>query len=214
MPSTTLYATADRARYFLVPDDARFPPGDLVVRSLTGRKLEVEAMALEVFEIPEDQAKQIAQQTVSEFGQKALGVLGAAVKAMKEAPRLDPEVAAQRAERVAETLKLSAEQLRDDPKAVGAAVKSLLEGLVKAAQETVVAPELAAERMKDVGEALRQQGVDPEAAAKIEALPDRIRAILGSEETVAAVELATERLRAAAADLRAEIERDRAKNTD
>ncbi|MDP2316676.1 MAG: hypothetical protein Q8P41_27525 [Pseudomonadota bacterium] len=204
MATRTLYASDDRKRFFVVPDDARLPGGDFVVRSLTGKKLEADPIALDVYEVPEAEAMKLAQEILGDFANKVRTVAMGAAKALSEAPKLDPEAVKAREERVAANLKLGREQLREDPAVLGAAIKATLTGILQAAQEAVHSPEVAAERMKDVAEALRQEGLAPGSLADVEALPERLRELLASEATVAKLDEVANDLREAAAELRAE----------
>jgi hypothetical protein len=206
MADRTLYASTDRKRFFHVPDDAKLPAGDLVVRSLTGKKLEVDPIVLGVYEVPEAEAMVLAQGILGGFAEKLRAVAVSAGKALNAPPRRDPEAVAAREARearVAESLRISRETLKGDPAAVGEALKATLAGLLATARETVHEPEVAREKMKDVAEALRQEGVEPGAAAVLEELPDRLRELLASEDTVAKLEAAAADLRKAAAELRA-----------
>ncbi len=202
MASHTLYASEDRKRFFHVPDDAKLPGGDFIVRSLTGKKLEADPVALDVYEVPEAEAMKLAQAVLGGFADKVRTVAMSAAKALSTAPKLDPEAVAAREARVAESLKLGRDQLRDDPAALGAAIKATFTGILTTAQESVHAPEVAAERMKDVAEALKQEGLLPDGVASVEALPDQLRALLASEDTVAKLDAVANSLRKAAADLR------------
>lgn len=204
----TLYATDDQTRFFLVPDDATLPAGDLVVRSLTGRKRSVDPTVLDVYEVPEEEAKRLVAEQVREMGAKVRGVLGAVGKALMEAPRLDPADVAAREQRVADNLKLGRDELSDPDKLAGA-VSALVKGVLSTAAAAVNDPAVAEARMKDVVEALRKEGAGEDAAASVEALPQRLRELLASEETLKALDEATEKLKAAAAELDAEMERDR-----
>ncbi len=206
----TLYATADQTRFFHVPDDASLPPGDLVVRSLTGKKISADPVALDVYEVPEAEAMRLAQEVLGGFAEKLRAVTMSAAAALAKPARLDPEAVAAREERVAGYLRLGREQLRGDPAALGAALKGAMQDIVNAAQETVHAPEVAEERMRDVAEALRQEGAPAGTPELLEGLPDRLRALLASEDVLAKVESAAADLRAAAAELRA----DNAKKMD
>jgi len=206
----TLYATADQTRFFHVPDDASLPPGDLVVRSLTGKKISADPVALDVYEVPEAEAMRLAQEVLGGFAEKLRAVTMSAAAALAKPARLDPEAVAAREERVAGYLKLGREQLRGDPAALGAALKGAMQDIVNAAQETVHAPEVAEERMRDVAEALRQEGAPSGTPEMLEGLPDRLRALLASDDVLAKVESAAADLRAAAAELRA----DNAKKMD
>lgn len=201
----TLYASEDRKRFFWVPDDARLPPGDLVVRSLSGKKLAADPVALDVYEIPEDEAMRRAQEVLGGFADSVRAVAMSAAKALGEPRKLDPDAVKAREERVAGYLKMSREQFRSDPAAVGSAIKAALDGLASVAKEAVETPEAAKERLADVAEALRQEGVTPPEA--LETLPDKLRELLASEDTIAKLDAAAAELRKAAAALRDERER-------
>ena len=205
----TLYATSDRKRFFHVPDDAKLPPGDRVVRSLTGKKLSVDPVALDVYEVPEDEAMRIAQGLLSGFADSVRSVALSAAAALQAPPRGQPDSARAREERIAEHLKLGREQLRNDPAALGAALKGALGELVKLAQETVHTPEAATERMKDVAEAVRQEGGAAGVTETLEGLPDRLRELLASEAVLGKLDAAATGLRAAAEEIRAETARKR-----
>jgi len=207
MPTHTLYATDDRKRFFHVPDDASLPGGDFVVRSLTGKKLAADPVALDVFEVPEAEAMKLAQEVLLGVADKVRTVAMSAAKALSQPPKLDPDAVKAREERVAANLKLGRDQLREDPAALGAALKATFTGILQAAQETVHAPEVAAERMKDVAEALRQEGLIPDSLKDVEGLPERLRELLASEDTVAKLDEVAKDLRKASAELRAAREK-------
>jgi hypothetical protein len=61
--------------------------------------------------------------------------------------------------------------------------------------------------MKDVAEALRQEGQVNDGVAAVETLPERLRELLASEETSAKLDEIAGDLRKAAAQLRAEREK-------
>jgi hypothetical protein len=205
MADRTLYASSDRTRFFHVPNEARLPPGDFVVRSLTGRKLEVDPVVLAVYEVPEAEAMALAQEVLAGFADKVRTVAMSAAKAITAPPKLDPAVVAAREQRIADALKIDRDTLRQDPAALGGALKAALQGLVDTARETVHTPDVAREKMKDVAEAFRQEGLDPGAADVIEGLPDRLRELLASDETAARLDAAARDLRKAVDELRAEI---------
>jgi len=96
MGTHTLYAAEDRKRFFHVPDDARLPPGDFVVRSLTGKKLAADPVALDVYEVPEAEAMKLAQEVLGSFAEKVRTVAMSAAKALSAPPKLDPEAVAAR----------------------------------------------------------------------------------------------------------------------
>lgn len=81
----TLYASADRKRFFLLPEPHGLPHGDLELGTLAGRSARVDGAAAAAYEIPETVAKAFAEQEtargVAELGdlQLRLGqLLGAA----------------------------------------------------------------------------------------------------------------------------------------
>ncbi|HKQ04347.1 MAG TPA: hypothetical protein VJ464_04390 [Blastocatellia bacterium] len=53
----SLWTDTARTRFFLIPDDKQFPLGDFVLRTLTGREMEVDPTALAEYEISEQEAK-------------------------------------------------------------------------------------------------------------------------------------------------------------
>jgi hypothetical protein len=59
--SSSLWSTAGRARNFVIPDDRELPPGDLLLRTLTGKRLEVDPAAAAAFEVSAEEAKTWAQ---------------------------------------------------------------------------------------------------------------------------------------------------------
>jgi len=65
MNGDTLWSDAARSRFFLVPDEKKLPPGDLILRTITGRVQRVDAIAVAPFEVTEEQAKEWVK---GEFG--------------------------------------------------------------------------------------------------------------------------------------------------
>lgn len=201
MSARTLYASEDRSRFFLVPNDAKLAKGDFVVRSILGATLAVDPMVVDLYEVSEAEGQEAIRTLLLGLGSKIAAIAGSAAKALQEAPRLDPEEVAAREARVAESLRVTREELKGDPKAVVSAVGALLAGVLQAAKDSVNAPETAEARIRDVAEALRQEGADEEAVDAVEALPARLRELLGSDETKRKVEELTEKIRKATRDL-------------
>ncbi len=195
MAASTLYASADQKRFFYVPDDAVLGPGDCTVRSLTGKRLAADPAALDAYEVPVDQAQAITRQMMEQLGGKVRAVLSATTKALAGAAAGGGEAGASDAGAPGKS-----ETLED----LGAQFKGALQGLVQAAQESKSSPVTVQERMKGISAALREHGMDPEAAEAVERFPERLRALLTSEETLAKLDAVTEDLRKAAAELRAE----------
>jgi len=65
MNGDTLWSDAARSRFFRVPDEKKLPPGDLILRTITGRVQRVDAIAVAPFEVTEEQAKEWVK---GEFG--------------------------------------------------------------------------------------------------------------------------------------------------
>jgi hypothetical protein len=185
--ASTLYASEDQSRFFHVPDDARLPEGPMAVRSLTGRELRVEPVAIEVFEVSSDEAKAIIGEQMRVFLGKARSLATAALAALRTPPAAQPSDAAPAPELTVEGLKAMA---RD---------------LAQAAKETVNDPDVAQARMAQVSGALRAEGVDEDVVTAVEKLPERLREALQSDELAAAVDELTARLRAATAEIDAEL---------
>jgi hypothetical protein len=69
-----IYASADRRRFFIVPDQVQLRSGDLAISSITGDKLSADPAQLEAFEVDEATAraqvehkKQVAADLVREL---------------------------------------------------------------------------------------------------------------------------------------------------
>ncbi|HEX7317544.1 MAG TPA: hypothetical protein VF297_26825 [Pyrinomonadaceae bacterium] len=69
--SRNLWTDPARTRYFLLPDDPRLPPGEFVLRTVTGRELRVEEGAAAAFEVSEAEAREWVK---AEFGEMLDGV--------------------------------------------------------------------------------------------------------------------------------------------
>jgi hypothetical protein len=117
-----VYASADRRRFFLVPDDVALPPGGFPLSSLTGGTVSVDDAQLAAYEIDEEAARawvekrrQIAADLVRELNAWATAIA-----------QLGRDIARPAApERVAELLRIcgiSEDELARDPKAALARV--------------------------------------------------------------------------------------------
>lgn len=60
--SKTHWTTQDRARHFIIPDDAELAPGELALRTATGRERSVEESAVAPFEVTEEEARAWAKE--------------------------------------------------------------------------------------------------------------------------------------------------------
>lgn len=90
MPDETsprsLWTDPARGRYFLFPDGQQLPPGEFVLRTVTGRELRVEEEAAATFEVSESEAREWVR---AEFGEMLDGVragLERFVEKLKQGP--------------------------------------------------------------------------------------------------------------------------------
>lgn len=67
----TLWTDPARSRYFVLPDEEQLPPGEFVLRTLTGRELRVEEASAAAFEVSEAEAREWVK---AEFGELLDGV--------------------------------------------------------------------------------------------------------------------------------------------
>lgn len=61
MAAVDLWLSADRSRYFLVPEVFDMPPGDFDVRTIPGTRQQVALDAIRPFELTDEQARRIAK---------------------------------------------------------------------------------------------------------------------------------------------------------
>lgn len=66
MASVELWLSADRARYFLVPEAYSLPPGDFDIRTPFGERRQVAPDAIRPFEVTKEQAYRIAKNQLSQ----------------------------------------------------------------------------------------------------------------------------------------------------
>lgn len=66
LEARTLWTDPARGRYFLIPDEEQLPPGEFVLRTLTGRELRVGEAAAAAFEVSEAEAREWVK---AEFGE-------------------------------------------------------------------------------------------------------------------------------------------------
>jgi len=71
LSSFTLWTDPARTRYFRLPDGEQLPPGEFVLRTMTGRELRVEEAAAAAFEVSEAEAREWVK---AEFGVMLDGV--------------------------------------------------------------------------------------------------------------------------------------------
>jgi hypothetical protein len=82
----TLWANSTRSRLFLLPDDHLLPPGDFVLRTITGREQRVEEMSLTPFEVTEEQAKEWLQGEFGKILDNARGTVNRFLERLRSGP--------------------------------------------------------------------------------------------------------------------------------
>lgn len=214
----TLYADPSQTRFYLIPNDAALPEGDLVLRSLTGTKLEVAAAAADPFLITEEQAKELTREVIAKATKTASSFLAGLGGMLQEASRrvdagIRPEPGP-REPAVAEALGVTEEQLRDDPDAVMEGLKRVGQGLQQTLEDAVetgkAADQATRERIRKVADMLGAN-VD-EAEDSVEELLEKMREWLANPELEQKVRDATQRLRDLTDELR--TQRGAAPETD
>ena len=228
MQMSTLYASDPPDRFFLIPDDAELPPGDLQLKTLTGKTLETTAEAVAPYALSDaearahagEQMKQMAGRVGRVFGgvRSILEAVGAAQREAEAATAgpfadaLDGQEA-----RASDALGVDAEQLRGDPEAVMQGIGDVFHGLASTframASEAPADQEVVRERVQAMADVIRREGLAPEAPADgapdpVASLPEPLRSLLpdptleqASDEATRSLREATEQLRAGADDL-------------
>jgi hypothetical protein len=193
--SSTLYAHPSQTRFYLIPDDADVASGGLVPRSLTGRRKDVELEGVAAYEIPEDQAKEIAQLEIGRLTSQATGFL-AGVGAFMQG---GADKAKERKEG------LPRPSPRNDPDAVIEGLKGMWSGVQVVLKD-------ALDTGKEADEATRQRirflaemaGADVDAAeTTVDDLRTKIHDLLASQELETRGRDATARLNEISAELHA-----------
>jgi hypothetical protein len=210
-----MYATRDQKRFFWIPDDQKPAPGPLLLRSITGQRLEVDEASVAAWELPEAEARKIVAEDLAVYAQK-LGtfVAGAAETLRAAAAKPVPPPRRPNADAtIARSLGITEEELRKDPQKVLGSLQTVLKGFLETLKEGTsddpAARDRAKERMDILKELVQQQTGDPALAAKAEELPEKIGALLRDPKLEQGILDAAESLRRASEDIRAEIEADR-----
>jgi hypothetical protein len=212
--TSTLYATDPATRFFFIPDDAHILPGKLVLRSLAGKERQVDGVVAAVWEVTEEEAKEIAARHIRAFSANIGRALRGAKSVLEEVGKTQQRVAdgvaeaaagPAQADLIAEALGISPEQLREDPSAVKDGLQRAFSALLADMKAMVNAEQPGQEvlqgRLERLATVLREQGWG-DAGDTLERLPEVLRAGLSDPELEAEVRAASARLREVADDLR------------
>ena len=132
--STTVWFDADRSRFWQIPDGVELPAGPLPIFALTGHRQRVEASALEVYALAEDQVRRAVVEELLRAARhtgRAIGTVSAdlAGQARARLPRelslaqleeqLGPMTSWADPARASEVLRAGRESLREGAKRAG-----------------------------------------------------------------------------------------------
>lgn len=205
-PERMVFATLAEDRFFHLPAEHGLPEGALVLRSLTGQRLEVDPEAAAAFEVSEAEAQALVQTQMRGFLDRArqgLGTLNTMadqlVQAAKDAPTEGHEERMRaREERLSGALGIGVEQVRDPQQLMDG-----FTGLLDRIQHALNRP--AGQPGDAVSEAMAPlAGLEEEASADatLGALEEGLAEVFGPNSTARdALDAAMSRLRKAGAEL-------------
>ena len=131
-----LWTDGARTRFFIVPDDAVLPAGDFALRTITGRKADVDPAALAPFEVSEPQAKAWLEGEFGRMLDTARGAVDRFVDRLRGAdvdPLLNIREPMEQLERASRRLIAAAPAALHDPQAT-AAIDALADRLTACAE--------------------------------------------------------------------------------
>jgi hypothetical protein len=206
----TLYADPSQTRFYWIPDDAAIPPGELVLRSLTGKRLDVSAAAVQDYRITEEQAKELTREVVARASKTASALLAGLGGMLQEASKRAAEVGrpppGDREPKVADALGVTEDQLRNDPDAVVEGIKRAGQGLQQVLKEAIdTGREADAATRERVRRLAEMAGANIDATqTTVDELLEKLREFLANPELEKRVNDATTRLKDLADELRTE----------
>lgn len=203
MTQRILYSDPTNKHFFHIPEDTELPAGDLILRSLSGKKLEVAAVSVQIFEVPEARAKELAAVEMKRLADVAARMMTGAggflrgIASALPTPQAPPPGREKRRTTIADALGVTEEQLSNDPEAVIAGIKQIGAGLGELLRDAVAkgVSEEESERRKQALLTFLREQLGEEAAVTAENLPETLRGYLSNPEL-------EEKLKEAAAGLR------------
>jgi len=195
-----LWSDLSRSRHFLIPDDEKLPSGDFILRTLTGRQQQVDPKALEPFEISQEQAKAWLKGQLGQVLQSAKGAVmdalsrGLAKMQEFEPPQSEPSPSAKKKPAAPESFKglalLSAlsgepvERLRTDTEALSHSIQKIVAELSGIFEDATASADgslkNARQRVRTLRTILKEHGLP--ISARVDLIPDRLRAMVHSAE--------------------------------
>jgi hypothetical protein len=206
MERKTLFGTADGRKFYHIPVEATHIPGNLVLRSLVGDRIVVDADWASQFSLPEDEAKRMAAEEMAAFAKKAASFVAGAAAAMREAAaNVTPKKPTpEQMSTIAGGLGLTEDQLKNDPNAVLSALKAAFQGITETTKSAMANDPAARESAKQRMQILAAH-LEATTGTKIDltTFPEKLREVLSNPKLEADVRAATKRLEEAAEELRA-----------
>ena len=209
----TLYAGPNQKVFYWIPNDLEIAEGSLEISTIRREKRMVEPEAVTAFIIDEAQAKVLAKQAVANVTNVATRFISRTAVAMRELQETQARVEGDKkatsespADRLAATLGITDEQLRNDPEAVKQGMMNVFEGLKTAlgAAATPVMERTAdqEERLKSVKKyAVEELGAD--IGEQVGEWPEQIAESLANPELVEKAKESAAYMRQLAAEIRA-----------
>jgi hypothetical protein len=205
-----VYTIESQDRFFLLDAEDTLPKGPLVLRSLSGARIEVDPAAVAPFEIDEARAKAIVKEEVARFAKTAMGALsgvGSILRAVAQKQAVGPLPPNPREAHVSEALGVTKEQLHTDPDAVMDGLQAVLSGLADTVGDALKDAPEARERTRERLQAfVSTMGQDAPDVGTIETGLEKIREALGDPATEAAVREASRKIEEATARIKTEGE--------
>lgn len=206
---STVYTNPTQDRFYQIPQGADIAGGGLVLRSLRGETLSVDAGAAAAFEVDEATAKLLVKGEVKAFTKNAataFSTLGDVLRAASHksatktsADRVSPS------DVLAKALGVTSDQLRNDPSAVKMGLSSVLQGLARAVQEatsdTPEDKERTEARMRAVASAL---GAETPDTSVVRESMEKLSASLSDPALSAKIRDASSKIEEATANLHSE----------
>ncbi len=203
-----VYANAGQDRFFHIPEDANIAPGTLVLRSLSGARLDVDPDAAARFEIDEVEAKALVKEQLGEFTRKAASTMsgiGSFLRKVGQRKPVDVQPSAKSPEVLADTLGVTPEQLRNDPSAVKAGFEDILAGVMASVQDALRDTQESREATRSRLQALSSSmGADAPDPAALEKVLDSLRTTLADPKLEQSIRSASQKLEEATQRIRTE----------
>lgn len=212
--SYVIYADRKNGRFYRIPKGVSLPEGAVEVRDLMGNRLKVDETVIAVYEIDEQEAKELAREFMGKMTRRAGHFVTRTATMLREVsngeiptvPTPDPK---KQRETIADALGVTPEQLTTDPDALMRGLVDVISGVSEAlrdgARERPKVPDTLQKQMEALVEGVRTEFGD-DVGSRVEELPEKLASYLRNPELEQGVRKATARLRSLSAQLRAGVD--------